>query len=180
MSFSKLSADLIIAEAIQLLQEEGLSGVSLRKVAKRLDASVSSLYWHVKDREALYTLMSGRIFRKCVEEVPACSNWEDWLKAFGMSLWQAQVDIPDIQKLILQARPDNETLSALRMDLIGQLTRLGADADQAAFAQTSVQALVTGWTTLGRNVAGREGAREIGYAIEVLIEGIHSIAAKRR
>jgi len=63
MSFAKLDRDQIIQEAVALLKEEGLDAVSLRRIAARLGVSVSSLYWHINNKESLSALMSAAIFR---------------------------------------------------------------------------------------------------------------------
>jgi TetR/AcrR family tetracycline transcriptional repressor len=148
MSFSKLDQDRIVAEALALLGEEGLDQVSLRKVAQRLDVGVSSLYWHFRDKAALYRLMSARVFRSCVDAVPQTSTWQEWLREFGLALWHAQVTVRDAHQLIGQASLEDGLRYRVRDEIVATLGALGLQPMIATPAQRSVQSLVTGWTTL--------------------------------
>src|SRR5690606_31524832 len=53
-----VSRDDVIRTAIQLLQEVGLDGLTLRRLATELGISAPSLYWHVKDKRELLDLMA--------------------------------------------------------------------------------------------------------------------------
>lgn len=72
----------IINEALQLLNESGIEGVTLRKLAKRLDIYASALYWHFKNKEALVNEMAEAILRMEFSEIQSPRNneqWQDWL-----------------------------------------------------------------------------------------------------
>jgi TetR/AcrR family tetracycline transcriptional repressor len=138
----------ITDEALKLLRTEGLDAVSLRRIAAGLGVGASTLYWHIRDKNALLTALAHRIFQDCLDAVGEQDDWRDWLRAFGLALWQAQVDIPDVRTLIVLARPDPEQRSAVADGVVQTLVRLGLDETVAPTAQRSVQALVTGWTTL--------------------------------
>lgn len=173
MSFSKLNQALIVREAVGLLNEEGLEAVSLRKVAARLGVSVSSLYWHVADKDTLYGLMSASIFQACLDAVPPAASWRVWLHDFGLALWDAQISIPDARQLIVIARPPAGLLEMSLDKILSDLEALGLPRDHAMIAQRSVQALVTGWTTLRsvRPAAAGAGRASFVLALTVLING---------
>jgi hypothetical protein len=126
----------------------------------------------------LLSALTQRIFRECLNSVGEQDNWRDWLHAFGLALWQAQVDIPDVRTLIVLAKPDAEQRSALAVSIGRTLVRLGLGESNATTAQRSVQALLTGWTTLsaaGPNTGGDERA-SFQQALMALISGwgVHS------
>ena len=173
MSFSKLDQDQIVREAVALLTEEGLDAVSLRKVAARLGVSVSSLYWHVKDKDALLGLMSGSIFRACLDAVPASADWRQWLHGFGLALWDAQITIKDARQLIVIARPQASLAQESLGRILHTLAALGLPQERAIIAQRSVQALVTGWTTLRSATPDAVGADRNSFvaALDILIDG---------
>jgi TetR/AcrR family tetracycline transcriptional repressor len=171
MSFAKLDQDRIVAEALALLGEEGLAQVSLRKVAARLGVGVSSLYWHVEDKNALYRLMSARVFRSCVEAVPPSADWQAWLRAFGLAVWHAQVTTRDAHRLIAHAAVADGPRHEFRSRIIGTLEALGLDPHLAGPAQQSVQALVTGWTTLVPLQSARSDLEMLEQALDALIAG---------
>ena len=65
-----VTRDDVIQTAIQLLQEVGLDGLTLRRLATELGISAPTLYWHVKDKRELLDLMSGEMVRMGREKMP--------------------------------------------------------------------------------------------------------------
>src|SRR5258708_25515881 len=68
-----LSRARLVAEALGLVQEEGLEALSMRALADRLHVKAASLYWHVRDRRELLELLAESI----LDGVPA-PNAEVW------------------------------------------------------------------------------------------------------
>ncbi len=59
---ASLSPRLIVAEAIRLLDSEGLEALSMRTLGKRLDAGATSLYRHVANKDELMELVVDEIY----------------------------------------------------------------------------------------------------------------------
>ncbi|MFC7330888.1 TetR/AcrR family transcriptional regulator [Marinactinospora rubrisoli] len=57
-----LTRDRITAAVVDVLDAEGLGGLSMRTVARRLDVHATSLYWHVAGREDLLDLALDAAF----------------------------------------------------------------------------------------------------------------------
>ncbi|MCM6772683.1 TetR/AcrR family transcriptional regulator [Nocardia sp. CDC159] len=57
-----LSREHIVAEAIALLDEEGMTALSMRKLGARLGAGATSLYTHVANKDELIELVADQIF----------------------------------------------------------------------------------------------------------------------
>jgi AcrR family transcriptional regulator len=55
-SEASLSRDRIVATAIELLDAQGLDGLTMRRLADRLGSGVMSLYWHVDNKEDVFDL----------------------------------------------------------------------------------------------------------------------------
>jgi len=56
-----LDQDRIVEAALELLDRDGLVGVTTRRLAERLGVRSPSLYWHIRDRDLLLGLLSDRI-----------------------------------------------------------------------------------------------------------------------
>lgn len=154
----KLNRDMIVAEAIAILREEGLDAVSLRRVASRLDARAPSLARHVGDKQMLLALMSKHLFREALDTVPPGSDWRQWMMEFGRALWRKQRDTRDIAKLIAYAPPHEEAHGQTVTSLTAALEGVGLPIDRGMMMQSAVQALITGWTgfvtgTKGESIA---------------------------
>lgn len=74
MSAPGLSAERIVASAIELADEDGLEGLSIRKLALRLNAGTMAAYRHVESREALIALMVDT----ALGDPPADSRTGSW------------------------------------------------------------------------------------------------------
>lgn len=57
-----LSRAQVVRAAIELLDEEGLGGLSMRKLADRLNAGATSIYWHVETKDDLLEYALDEIY----------------------------------------------------------------------------------------------------------------------
>lgn len=72
----------IIKEALNLLDESGLEGITLRKLASRLDVQAPALYWHFKNKNTLVNEMAEAILQMEFHDLTERKNdetWQDWL-----------------------------------------------------------------------------------------------------
>ncbi|WP_245677095.1 TetR/AcrR family transcriptional regulator C-terminal domain-containing protein [Nocardia acidivorans] len=78
----KLDGKAIAVAALDLLDETGLDGLTMRKVAAALNVQAPALYWHVKNKRELLDAMAQHIFVTAVAglEGPRRDEiWQDWL-----------------------------------------------------------------------------------------------------
>ncbi|MET9761453.1 TetR/AcrR family transcriptional regulator [Streptomyces sp. NPDC006372] len=73
-----LTADRIIRAAIELLDEEGLDGLNMRSLAKRLGSAATAVYWHIKTKDELVRLAGDAIWQ---EVEPPDLDTTDWRTA---------------------------------------------------------------------------------------------------
>ncbi|MFE3525183.1 TetR/AcrR family transcriptional regulator [Streptomyces sp. NPDC059161] len=57
-----LTADRIVRAAIELLDDEGLDGLNMRSLAKRLGSAPTAVYWHIKTKDDLVRLAGDAIW----------------------------------------------------------------------------------------------------------------------
>lgn len=62
MASDTLSREQIVGAAMELLDTEGVNGLSMRRLGTKLDAGATSIYWHVKNKDALLELASDHAF----------------------------------------------------------------------------------------------------------------------
>jgi len=66
---SRLSSDDWIAAALDMLAEQGILGVRIDELARRLGVTKGSFYWHFNSRDELLTAMAGHWVDREVDEV---------------------------------------------------------------------------------------------------------------
>ncbi|MCC8251646.1 TetR/AcrR family transcriptional regulator [Saccharothrix luteola] len=81
-----LSLDAIVGAAVEVADAEGLTGLSMRKVAERLGFTTMSLYRHVPGRDHLVDLMRDAV----LGDPPSARRrgWRSDLEAFAWHSWE--------------------------------------------------------------------------------------------
>lgn len=147
----KLNREMIVREAIALLNEGGLEAVSLRNIAARLGARAPSLARHVGDKGHLLALASSVIFGEALASIPPGLSGDEWLEAFGHALRRKQSETRDISAL-LSVVPPSPTLDDAATERLRALMReAGLEGPRAQVEQAAIQALVTGWMTFEKS-----------------------------
>ncbi|RII20599.1 Tetracycline repressor protein class A [Streptomyces sp. YIM 130001] len=75
-----MNRETVIAEALDLLDEVGLDGVSTRRLAKRLGVEQPSLYWYFRTKKDLLAAMAGAAMAPhTTQPLPTPDDdWRDW------------------------------------------------------------------------------------------------------
>jgi TetR/AcrR family tetracycline transcriptional repressor len=136
----------IVDEAIALLNEEGLEGVSLRRLAERLGIKAPSLYWHFADKSALLGAMAERICNGGMDSVPPHRDWQQWMRAFGHAMWRAQAGTRDYPRLYATTNISPSQLDRTIRRIRDAIAHLDLEEGEAMRIQSCVQALVMGWS----------------------------------
>lgn len=80
-----LSRDEITRVAIELADSEGLDAVSMRRIAAKLGAGTTSLYWYVASKDDLYELMVDEVVGEI--RVPESSGvWQEDLRRLAHAI----------------------------------------------------------------------------------------------
>ncbi|CAM01944.1 TetR family transcriptional regulator [Saccharopolyspora erythraea NRRL 2338] len=82
-----LSLERIVQAAVEVADGEGLSGLSMRKVAERLGFTGMSLYRHVPGRDALVELMCDAVLGGPPED-PVGGGWRSRLEEWARKGWE--------------------------------------------------------------------------------------------
>ncbi|MBO0962130.1 TetR/AcrR family transcriptional regulator C-terminal domain-containing protein [Neobacillus sp. MM2021_6] len=101
-----LNKDIIVEEALELLNEKGLESVSLRELAKRLGVKTPTLYWHVKNKASLLNELSERILRSkiCgIRQRNLDESWQEWLICLFNELRMAMLSYTDGARVVAGA-----------------------------------------------------------------------------
>jgi TetR/AcrR family tetracycline transcriptional repressor len=76
----------IVRAALETLDAEGLDGLTLRKVAARLDVQAPALYWHVRNKQELLDEMGTEIWRRIslrLLELPVDIPWREGMATYA-------------------------------------------------------------------------------------------------
>ncbi|TDW37099.1 TetR family transcriptional regulator [Rhizobium azibense] len=71
-----LSRERIVATAVELLDAQGIDGLTMRRLADRLGSGVMSLYWHVDNKEDVFDLALDSVLEH--RGPPQIVQYQDW------------------------------------------------------------------------------------------------------
>ena len=101
------TADVVVA-AVRRADEEGLAGVSMRRIAADLGVATMSLYSRVRSKDELLLLMLDRVFAESPPPafVPS-DNWRSRVDAMAHLQWGVHLRHPWTPALLSLSRPQN-------------------------------------------------------------------------
>jgi AcrR family transcriptional regulator len=77
-----LSRELIVSEAVRLLDAEGIEALSMRRLSTRLGASAAALYSYLVSKDDLIELVVDEVYGEIdAPEVPDGGDWAGWRPA---------------------------------------------------------------------------------------------------
>ncbi|RUM24334.1 TetR family transcriptional regulator [Rhizobium vallis] len=95
-----LSLERIVATAVELLDAEGVDGLTMRRLADRLGSGAMSLYWHVDNKEKVFDLALDSVLEyREPAEMAQSQDWrgevvhmlEDWRAGMLRHPWSASL-----------------------------------------------------------------------------------------
>src|SRR5215467_15703242 len=95
----------VVAAAIAVLDEEGLDGLSMRKVGERLGTGAASLYWHVGSKDGLLDLVLDHVIGEAQVPDPDPRHWQEQLKDVARAQRAASLRHPYIVRISIGRIP---------------------------------------------------------------------------
>ncbi|MGA6154259.1 TetR/AcrR family transcriptional regulator [Stenotrophomonas sp. NPDC087984] len=90
----QLSHERIIATAVELLDRDGVQKLSMRRLAERLGAHATSLYWHVATKDDVLDLALDAVFAELDLPEKHSASWQEDTEAFMTGLRSALLRHP--------------------------------------------------------------------------------------
>ena len=139
----------IVATALQLLNQDGLDGVTVRKVATHLNVHVGGLYWHVKNKRDLLDEMANTILSEefaAVQPPEPGQVWSDWLVEIAQRLRKAMLAYREGGRVVAGAHLHRAvTLAQLFVGIADALRAEGFQADEARWLCMTVVSYTFGF-----------------------------------
>ncbi|MCK7623027.1 TetR/AcrR family transcriptional regulator C-terminal domain-containing protein [Streptomyces sp. RS10V-4] len=117
---SRIDRERVVETALRLLNEGGLDGLTLRRIAKELDVQAPALYWHFKNKQELLDEMATEIFRRLFRSRlagggpgPDCRwpSWQEMLVRTCTTLRQELLSYRDGGKVVAGTRMTDDTFA---------------------------------------------------------------------
>ena len=142
---------LILREAFATLNQAGLEGLTLRRLASRVGVQAPALYWHFSNKQALLDEMATQVLRESIAQVidlAAMADWREWAAMYYARL----------RALLLRYRDGARMFSGTYL----------TDVDLFAPMEANLRKLVDAGFTLRQAVVGLGAlySYTVGFVIE--------------
>ena len=105
----RLQKDKIIQRAIEVLDRDGLEGVTLRRLAKELDVQAGSIYYYIPDKDTLLSEMANIILEERFASFDFehdGRDWAEWLDTLAHELRAAMLAHREGARVVAGAHPE--------------------------------------------------------------------------
>ncbi|UQA93447.1 TetR/AcrR family transcriptional regulator C-terminal domain-containing protein [Streptomyces halobius] len=174
----RLDRNLVVETALRLLNEVGLEGLTLRRIAKELNVQAPALYWHFKNKQALLDEMATEMFRRMTASLLAGTgpetdgprdDWQEVLLNACRGLRRALLEYRDGGKVFSGTRMTDESHAASQEALLSRLTAAGFTPGEAARAWWTAYNFTIGLVIEEQSVhpdPGEPDSRDPAYDLE--------------
>ncbi|GLX70940.1 TetR/AcrR family transcriptional regulator [Paenibacillus glycanilyticus] len=101
----QISEDKILECSWELLGEDGIEKLSMRRLADRLGIQAPSLYWYFKSKQSLYQRLANQVSRIIVEEFHSEGDWKEQLEEFAIMVRKVLSRYPCSAQLMMLTLP---------------------------------------------------------------------------
>ncbi|ARF56869.1 TetR/AcrR family transcriptional regulator C-terminal domain-containing protein [Streptomyces gilvosporeus] len=141
-----LSRELVLDTALQLVDREGLRGLSMRRLGGALGVEAMTLYHYVPSKEALLDGLVERVFAEALPPSVEGAPWQEQLLGYAASLRETLLRHPGVLPLaVTRPMATPAGLDAVERGL-GALTGAGFPLGRALDAFNALSLFVVGHT----------------------------------
>ena len=197
-----LTRDVLIATGLRLLDEVGLDGLTVRRLATELGVQSPALYWHIRTKQELLDGMADVIIVRAGMGPPEPGeSWPDWLRRRSRAYRKSLLASRDGARVVSSALRGGEATLHFEAELAAMVA-LGFTPVRALRTITTLSHYITGHvlqeqgsvrepggpppdlSRLPTIAAALRGGDPIGdevfeYGLEVIIEGMRAAAPGR-
>jgi len=161
-----LDRESVVRTALRLLDQVGLYGLTLRKLATELGVRAPALYWHFKNKQELLDEMATTVFADSIREfgMPDESRlWSEWVMEYGKTLRRTLLRYRDGAKMFSGTYLTDPSMYAPMEAALRKLTRDGFSLSDAVNGLATIYYYVVGFTIEEQAVYPSPGERNELY-----------------
>ncbi|AGL20532.1 TetR/AcrR family transcriptional regulator C-terminal domain-containing protein [Actinoplanes sp. N902-109] len=119
-----LTRAVLIQTGLRLLDEVGLDGLSVRRLATELGVQSPALYWHVKTKQDLLDGIANEIILRAGMGPPEPGEeWPDWLRRRSRAYRKSLLATRDGARVVSSAARSDETTRRFEAELAAMVER---------------------------------------------------------
>lgn len=137
--------DDVVATAIAILDDQGLPGLTMRRIATTLGVQQSALYWHFASKQLLLAAMADEILRRGPQPSPE-ERWDSTVAALAEALRDSLLAYRDGAEVVSTVHAFGLGADEPHRRLASAVASAGVPTVEADVAATVVLQFVLGFT----------------------------------
>jgi TetR/AcrR family tetracycline transcriptional repressor len=101
----QISEDRILEASWELLGEDGIEKLSMRRLADRIGIQAPSLYWYFKSKQHLYQRLANQVSKIILEEFHSEGDWKEQLTELALTVRSVLGRYPCSTQLMMMTLP---------------------------------------------------------------------------
>ena len=134
----------IVDAAWKVVDRDGVTALSTRNVAAELNVRGPALYWHVKSKQDLMSLMIERALRDSLRSLPTNLPWWEWLRAYAHEQRCILLSHRDSGQIASAAPPNEHMRTEIMPQVLAPLLAAGVPQEVATAAIGALAGFVLG------------------------------------
>lgn len=148
----RLSPDLIVTAAIDVIAAAGSEHFSVRRLGEALDADPTAIYRHFRSKDELLRAIGDRSLSGLVDDLPTTS-WRECIRELCIRIRAANLAQPALASLVRGAPPRHHNELLITEVILAELHRAGFETLAAARAYHAVIELTVGSAAIDSTLA---------------------------
>jgi AcrR family transcriptional regulator len=153
-----LTRDVLIEAGLKLLDEVGLDGLTVRRLAAELGVQSPALYWHIRTKQELLDGMANAIILRAGMGPPRPGEtWQEWLTRRAWAYRRSLLASRDGARVVASAVRGGEAVRHFEEELAAMVAR-GFTPVRALRTITALSHYINGHVLQEQAVAGAQPA----------------------
>ncbi|MFD0382749.1 TetR family transcriptional regulator [Streptomyces stramineus] len=147
---TRIDRALVADTALRLLNDVGLEGLTLRRIAKELNVQAPALYWHFKNKQELLDEMATEMFRRMAPDMAAVADtagisWQEYMRRTAHVVRRGMLGYRDGAKVFSGTRFTDTSYGGVVEDMLRVCVAAGFTARGAARGWFTVNTYTMGY-----------------------------------
>ncbi|QHC21835.1 TetR/AcrR family transcriptional regulator [Streptomyces sp. GS7] len=151
MTRTALTGEEVLRTAARLIRAHGPEALTMRRLAAELGTAVTSIYWHVGNRESLLDALVERTVQEMGEIRPTGSTPQARVVSVARALHTALRERPQLIAMVHERGLTERMFLPAQQALVHEMHAAGLRGERAAEAVRAVQFQVVGFVLVERN-----------------------------
>lgn len=151
----------LTSAAIALIEREGLSALTMRRLASELDCAPMSLYTHVRSREDLIDAIVDHLIEHLDLRQPGGESWQQLVRQTLDRYRDLAVQLPNSFELLALAPYDSSPVAPHLRNVVAGLEHAGLSRENARQILGIVDAYASGFLVVWARSRARAAAGEL-------------------